>query len=63
MDLLLLDLLVSEIRIYSSGFNRTFMLQNRYKITNISTNYHISPILGGAADGRHQPLSFEICLA
>ena len=60
MDLLVLDLLVSEIRIYSSDSNRIFIFENRYKITNISTNYNISTISGCLADGHHPTLSFHM---
>ena len=55
-----MDLLVSEIGIYSSEFNQSFVFENRYKITNISTNYHISAIISGFADGCHPALSFDI---
>ena len=32
MDLLFLDLFVSEIGIYSNGFHPTLVFENRYKI-------------------------------
>ena len=37
-----------------------FVLTEQVKNTNISTNYNISAISGGAADGRHPAGSFDI---
>ena len=36
------------------------VLTNRYKITNISTNYHISGIILGSGNGHLPALSFDI---
>ena len=51
---------MSENGSYSSGFTEPLVFTERWYFLLYSTNYHISAILGGVADGRDLTLSFDM---